>query len=102
MRPDRQEAVTWTQMVSIWQVIGRLVRGGSPAHMFFCDGAFFRMKAEDNPKPVGSLLVEMRRVLSPFFDLSSSKSEYERLLVKTLYGPLFAALKKMKGIPEDV
>jgi hypothetical protein len=36
--PDAErDAVTWSQLVTIWQVIGRLVRGGSPARVFFCD-----------------------------------------------------------------
>src|SRR5690606_8018263 len=37
---NERNMVTWTQLVTIWQVIGRLVRGGSPARVHFVDAAF--------------------------------------------------------------
>jgi len=102
LRSDVQDAVTWTQLVSIWQVIGRLVRGGSPARVFFCDGAFLRMTDGEDPNPIGSLLVEMRSVLRPYFDEQSAISVDDRLIVQTLYGPLYAALQHSRGVPNHV
>ena len=38
--PDEKVSVTWDQLVVMWQVIGRLVRGGVPARVVFVDAAF--------------------------------------------------------------
>ncbi|MFE3873038.1 hypothetical protein ACFXPX_01410 [Kitasatospora sp. NPDC059146] len=35
-----QESFAWDQLTTIWQVIGRLVRGGVPARVVFVDAAF--------------------------------------------------------------
>ena len=37
---DDREQVTWDTLVLMWQVIGRLVRGGVPARVAFVDAAF--------------------------------------------------------------
>lgn len=102
---NQREAVIWSQLVTIWQVIGRLIRGGSPARVYFCDAAFAHntaLKAEDSDKSSTSLLVGIIKVLAPYFDDDSHIPERERVLVKTLYGPFYQALNKMKGLPENV
>ena len=100
-REVRKELI-WTQLVTIWQVIGRLVRGGRPARVFFCDAAFAPRTAghADEPDtPESSLLVGMREVLHPYFSPDDrSVSESDRLLVQTLYGPFFKALETMRGL----
>ena len=97
-------AVTWSQLVTIWQVIGRLVRGGSPARVFFCDAAFAPAVASlqhSESQPERGLLANMRGILTPYFDNSSPNiAEQDRVLVRTLYGPLYRALQQMKGFPE--
>jgi hypothetical protein len=103
--PDAErDAVTWSQLVTIWQVIGRLVRGGSPARVFFCDAAFAPAAAAMDPAEVKAgrgLLTNMRSILAPYFDSSGPPvSDQDRMLVQTLYGPLYQALKQMKGLPE--
>ena len=68
--PKQREAVIWNQLVSIWQVIGRLIRGGSPARVIFCDAAFALNTAhqdEQGDTPQSSLLVGMQEVLRPYF-----------------------------------
>jgi len=102
---SQREAVTWSQLVTIWQVIGRLIRGGSPARVYFCDAAFARntaFKVEDSDKASTSLLVGIINILAPYFNENSHISEHEKVLVKTLYGPFYQALNKMKGLPENV
>ncbi len=56
--PEQEHsAVTWEHLVTIWQVIGRLVRGGVAARVYFCDAAFAplckwnrpRWEAQDQP-----------------------------------------------------
>jgi len=87
-----QDALAWTQLVTIWQVIGRLVRGGVAARVFFCDAKF-------NPDLAGStasLLRGMYRVLDQIFSdkhLEPSKRD----LAEALYGPLWRALDDYFG-----
>lgn len=95
-----REAVIWSQMVAIWQVVGRLVRGGSSARVFFCDAAFAPASAamdEAGDQEMYSLLVGMRELLRPYFE-SQSSSPSDSALVQTLYGPFYAALENMKGL----
>jgi hypothetical protein len=98
--PERN-AVTWSQLVTIWQVIGRLVRGGSPAQVFFCDAAFdpAAYQSEDAPGAAGvSLLTGMIDVLHPYFDKTNTTiAPADKVLVDTLYGPFYKALQRMKG-----
>jgi hypothetical protein len=106
--PDRErEAVTWNQLVSIWQVIGRLIRGGSPARVFFCDAAFARRTAfqdEQRDEPLTSLLVSIRQVLRPYFipDSNPQITDQERELVQALYGPFYTAIEQIAGIADDL
>jgi hypothetical protein len=99
--PDiERDAVTWTQLVTIWQVIGRLVRGGSPARVYFVDAAFKskRSESDDSDDPTliqPGLLAEMQSVLAPYFDPNSEVDSIERQLVRTLYEPFFKALSQI-------
>jgi hypothetical protein len=105
--PEQEHrAVTWSHLVTLWQVIGRLVRGGSPARVYFCDAAFIpeQWAGKASSERRDSLLLSMRRVLRPYFERMPEMqvTTEERELVQTLYGPLYEALKSMKGLPEDV
>ncbi len=113
--PHDREALIWSQLVSIWQVIGRLVRGGRKARVYFIDAAFAPRTAhasdERDPadKITTSLLLGMRAVLRPYCDpvcaamervdmppgLPSPTEEITpqmRALVQKLYGPFYTAL----------
>lgn len=103
MEDEERDAVTWSHLVTIWQVIGRLVRGGSPAHVYFCDAAFAinsASSAEEGDRASTSLLVGMKRVLRPYFVLQPDKSHTESALVQALYGPLYKALETMGGLSD--
>ena len=102
---NEREAVTWNQLVSIWQVIGRLIRGGSPARVFFCDAAFARRTAfqdEQSEEPQTSLLVSIKEVLRPYFIPGSNPqiADRDRELVQALYGPFYTAIEQIGGIAE--
>jgi hypothetical protein len=99
--PPEREAFTWTQMISIWQVIGRLVRGGCAARVYFCDDAFAPLTGDGLRTDVRrSLLLSMRSVLEPYFAVDPSRpmSAEDRLLVQTLYQPLYEALCRLEGL----
>jgi hypothetical protein len=92
--PDEKLSVTWDQLVVMWQVIGRLVRGGVPAHVVFVDAAFAPSEASMTGADTAetSLLVSMREVLAPYFDEASGTDPVDRSLVDYLYRPLYQAL----------
>lgn len=102
--PDyEREAVIWNQLVSIWQVIGRLVRGGSPARVVFCDAAFARRTAyqdEQKEETITSLLVGIQQVLRPYFLPGSAISNRDKALVQALYEPFYQAMTNMGGIAD--
>ncbi len=92
-------ALIWSQLVMLWQVVGRLVRGGCAAQVIFCDAKFAPQtaKLEVDETERTSLLIGMRMVLQPFFDSSSSfHSPRTKDLVHILYGPLYQALERME------
>ena len=93
-KPD-QVAVTWNLLVPIWQVIGRLVRGGQAAHVYFCDGAFMPRREDGSLDGEASLLLNMLEVLRPYCEGDAEDAE----LVKALYSPLYHALSNLKGVP---
>ncbi|MGW3054435.1 pPIWI_RE_Z domain-containing protein [Streptomyces goshikiensis] len=99
LREDEKTAFTWDQLVVIWQVIGRLVRGGVPARVVFVDAAFSPREAgflaADTPET--SLLASMREVLAPYFldDPDSHLAAIDKSLVQELYEPLYQALADM-------
>ncbi|NUT53600.1 MAG: hypothetical protein HOV94_40880 [Saccharothrix sp.] len=92
---DDRESVTWDLLVVIWQVIGRLVRGGVPARVSFVDAAFapnLAIGQEDTAET--SLLVSMHSVLDRYCSPNADPAipGHERQLVRELYGPLWSAL----------
>ena len=66
---DEKESFAWDQMVTIWQVIGRLVRGGVPARVVFMDAAFAPALAEATappPPPSATPAAKPRRPAPPY------------------------------------
>lgn len=122
-----KESFTWDQLVTIWQVIGRLVRGGVPARVVFVDAAFAPALAEALAPPVPArpslgledeprrkprrqrrntdtgLLVRLRDVLAPYFDPAANPAAFvqpsDPELVRMLYQPLYDALCGMQTGP---
>lgn len=92
-------ALIWTQLVAIWQVIGRLVRGGCAAQVVFCDAKFAPQiaKLEVDETERTSLLIGMKTVLQPYFRPESSHSTRERDLVRILYEPMYKALERLEN-----
>ncbi len=94
-------AVTWNLLVSIYQVVGRLVRGGVPAKVIFCDGKFmpkgmkFRADTEQT-----SLLLALEQILKPYFDDAESQTPEERrnrAIAQALYGGMYPAIERMNN-----
>ncbi|GLY70873.1 hypothetical protein [Amycolatopsis taiwanensis] len=95
--PDR-DTVTWDLLVLIWQVIGRLVRGGVPARVVFVDSAFAPETAAGRPAEetsTTSLLHNIHAVLTPYLTADSTEPAHDRYIVDALYRPLWAALDRL-------
>ncbi|MEV5883822.1 hypothetical protein AB0L74_14055 [Streptomyces sp. NPDC052020] len=94
---DDREQVTWDMLVLMWQVIGRLVRGGVPARVVFVDSAFTPRQAASPPQPdtpETSLLHSIRHVLQPYFSGTDSVPAADRFIVRALYKPLWQMLDR--------
>jgi hypothetical protein len=102
--PDAQRrAFLWNHLVVVWQVIGRLVRGGSPARIYFCDSAFARYTAlqlEDHDTAPSSLIVGMQQILAPYFETDgpSQIPLQDRVIAQVLFGPMYEALSTIEGL----
>lgn len=100
--PSQRQAMTWNQLVTMWQVIGRLIRGGQAAQIYFCDAAFAPKSADGKIDTAAtSLLRGMLEVLAPYFEPASSVGATDRSLANALYGPLYSALKEIRGLQHD-
>ena len=91
LSPEERSVLCWTQLVSIWQVIGRLVRGGVPCRVYFLD-VRFADNFTNNKKETEttSLLVGIIKELDK---LMESDIPYELQLAEALYGAFLDALK---------
>ncbi|TDD84860.1 hypothetical protein [Actinomadura rubrisoli] len=107
-----RERLTWDLLVVIWQVIGRLTRGGVDARVHFVDAAFAPKRATGQARETSgsSLLVSMHDVLALYFGrptISTIKPLPDRppvdtataYLVEALYRPLFDALRALLNSP---
>ncbi|MDR3079324.1 MAG: hypothetical protein LBV60_00075 [Streptomyces sp.] len=109
---DEKESFAWDQLVTIWQVVGRLVRGGVPARVVFVDAAFAPQLAASQASFTArgtrarrsrdpGLLVRLRDVLDPYFAEEASAATgalpdpADIALVRLLYRPLYEALSNM-------
>ncbi|MFD8963258.1 hypothetical protein ACFV0W_41625, partial [Streptomyces anulatus] len=93
--------VTWDMLVLMWQVIGRLVRGGVPARVVFVDAAFAPNRAatpERPDTPESSLLHSIVDVLDPYFE-GDAKSAEEQFIARALYEPLRRMLTRLLTDP---
>ncbi|GAA1874410.1 hypothetical protein [Myceligenerans crystallogenes] len=93
---DEKSAFAWDQMVVMWQVIGRLVRGGVRARVHFCDAAFAPLDAQADgafDTEHTGLLARFEYILRPYFDPHhTSVSAADRTVAQALFGPFWDAL----------
>lgn len=102
--PEKR-SFTWDQLVTIWQVIGRLVRGGVPARVVFVDARFAPRTARllspgaaaSPPPQEDGLLTGLRDVLAPYFAEGTVPPDCpdpgNPAVARLLYAPLYKALR---------
>ena len=102
LNPEERSVLCWTQLVSIWQIIGRLVRGGVPCIVHFLDVKFAPKSALcELDSEVTSLLVGIIKELQ-FAIEDNGKRPYEKTLGQSLYGAFLNALKDTKELRYDI
>ncbi|EIV91822.1 hypothetical protein [Frankia sp. QA3] len=109
LKDDELKSFAWDQLVLLWQVIGRLVRGGVAARVVFVDAQFAPGRAakkapEARPSPPrcdhaqSSLLYGIREVLRPYFAPRPGDEVFDPAdahLARLLYEPVYLALCAM-------
>ena len=86
----------WTQLVLVWQCIGRLLRGGVSARVHFIDAKWAEESAEGRTDTeASSMLLGFERILADALD--HPDPAYESI-AEALYGPFASALANMRGV----
>jgi pPIWI RE three-gene island domain Z len=99
---DERSVLCWTQLVSIWQIIGRLVRGGVPCIVQFLDVKFAPKSAVGElDSEVTSILVGIIKELQLSID-GEEKRPWERTLGRSLYGAFLNSLKQTRKLDYDI
>jgi hypothetical protein len=89
LRKDLYHELLWDQFVVVWQTIGRLVRRGRHARVFFVDAAFC-------PSEKGrSMLRGWVEILDEYIGPQSNKMAIERQLTATSYDPAYQAFRTL-------
>ncbi|MGW4321104.1 pPIWI_RE_Z domain-containing protein [Streptomyces sp. NPDC004684] len=104
---QEKKSFTWDQLVTMWQVIGRLVRGGVPARVVFVDARFAPRTAKllspgapsvQLPEEDG-LLTGLRDVLASYFADDAPYADHpdpaDPVVARLLYAPLYKALREI-------
>ncbi|MGW2339085.1 pPIWI_RE_Z domain-containing protein [Streptomyces sp. NPDC001661] len=100
-----KQAFAWDQLVTMWQVIGRLVRGGVPARVVFVDAAFapalaraLSPRAQTGAVPAADgLLQALGSILTPYFTDSGAVDPADAQLARLLYQPFHNALRTLEN-----
>ncbi|MFE3769606.1 hypothetical protein [Streptomyces sp. NPDC059122] len=102
-----KRAFAWDQLVTMWQVIGRLVRGGVPARVVFVDAAFAPRMARSLaptatgavPPPTDGLLKALGTALGPYFSPHADPAAFpdpaDPEVARLLYEPFHNALRSL-------
>ena len=100
--PAERSVLCWTQLVSIWQIIGRLVRGNVPCIVHFLDRKFAPLSVNGEiDTQTTSLLVAILKELDDF-QTHPNLSCADRTLMRSLYGDFFQALSSTQGLNHHV
>ena len=102
LNPAERSVLCWTQLVSIWQIIGRLVRGNVPCLVHFLDSKFAPLSTNGElDNETTSLLVAILKELSNF-QTHPDLSPADRTLMTSLYGDFVRALISTQGLNHHV
>ncbi len=93
MEEAERSGLLWTQLVLIWQCIGRLLRGGVPARVHFVDAKWAEVRTGLMPGPeeteASSMLVGFARLLR---EAMADPDPAHAAVARALYGSFAQAL----------
>lgn len=96
-----RSAILWTELVLVWQTIGRLLRGGVQARVHFIDGKWAEASANlpgagsDRDTSRTSMLLGFEEIL---LNAIADPDPARRAIAQALYGPFLHALSGIKGV----
>ncbi|MBL8525080.1 MAG: hypothetical protein JNN20_15430 [Betaproteobacteria bacterium] len=91
MSRDAREQYAWDLLTSLWQTIGRGIRGGVPVYVAFCDDRFAPgLFGGKRDTAYSSCLVQICETLT-----TAAEAETDHNIARSLYGPFLDALKGM-------
>ncbi|MCU6796826.1 hypothetical protein OB236_32345 [Paenibacillus sp. WQ 127069] len=82
-----REMVAWYTFVPIWQTIGRLIRNGSPARVFYCDAKFNKVPMNEGADQ--SMLGYWKRIMLN----NSDQKEFV-----SLYSAFIESIQQIRGV----
>jgi len=92
-------ALLWTQLVLVWQCIGRLLRGGVDARVHFMDAKWAEARSGLVTKPRDteetSMLVGFQRILN---EALTDPDPVQRAFMQALYAPFAEGLGQIEGV----
>lgn len=92
-------ALLWTQLVLVWQCIGRLLRGGVDARVHFMDAKWAEVRSGLVTKPRDteetSMLVGFQRILN---EALTDPDPIQRAFMQALYAPFAEGLGQIEGV----
>lgn len=91
MSRDAREQYAWDLLTSLWQTIGRGIRGGVPVYVAFCDERFAPgLFGGKRDTAYSSCLIQICETLT-----NAAESDVDHNIAKSLYGPFLDSLKEM-------
>jgi hypothetical protein len=94
---DSRKQLLWTQLVMIWQAIGRLLRGGVSARVHFIDAKWLPVKAGlaegTTDTSQTSMLEGFKEILR---EALNDSNPVNRAIAQSLYGSFYTALEKLQ------
>lgn len=99
----RRTDLLWTEVVTVCQTIGRLLRGGATADVYFVDGRWADVSSGRSPSSIReseetSILLGFRRILN---DAVSDPNPAVRCVAEALYGDFLEGFRHIEGVPDD-
>lgn len=88
LEENEREILSWFTFIQVWQMVGRLLRGGTDARVFYVDGKFmpeFTKEKADTPKT--SMLESWKKILN---------SHPSDPVVAALYGPFIESINNIE------
>ncbi|CAM4498950.1 hypothetical protein FHS16_005558 [Paenibacillus endophyticus] len=82
-----RKSIAWYTFVPIWQTIGRMIRNGSPAHVFYCDAKFDKPPKYENKD--STMLGYWRKIMLE----NKHRPEFF-----SLYSPFIESIQTIRGI----